>query len=97
MLRTISFVFALIFRFALGLALTLLLRNRAPEIFNLIFYVSIAVVAYIVIKRNNPYSIMWVIRRRCLEPDRGILTNVGRRGKNGLRLRSLPRNGSRGM
>jgi len=61
MLRTAGFVIMMIIRIALGLAATLLLRHWYPLVFSILHWASYLAVACIVIKRNNPYSIMWAI------------------------------------
>jgi len=60
-LRIASFVLTMVIELTLLLAMTLALRNWATEVFNAIYALSFVAVAYIVIKRNNPYSIKWVI------------------------------------
>jgi len=51
----------LIARIALGLWVTFLLRDWSPAVFNVLYGASFLAVAYIIIKRNNPYSIIWTI------------------------------------
>jgi len=60
-LRIAGFVLTMVIELTLLLALTVALRNWATEVFNAIYGLSFVAVAYIVIKRNNPYSIKWVI------------------------------------
>jgi len=45
----------------LFLAMIVVLRTWAAGLYNMIYWFSFAAVAYIIIKRNNPYSIKWVI------------------------------------
>jgi len=47
--------------FALMMVGVVFLQRFAPEVFHLIFWLSFPTVAYIIIKKNNPYSIKWVI------------------------------------
>jgi len=65
MLRAVRFVITWVIGFGLWLAIAIILtsvfRERAPQVYNVIYWVAIAAVAYIVIKKNNPYSIKWVI------------------------------------
>ena len=61
MLRVTSFAAAMIFRFTLGYIAVDLLKNQAAFAYNLINMLAIIAVAYIIIKKNNPYSIKWVI------------------------------------
>jgi len=59
--KVASFALTMIVELALLLALTVALRNWAPEVHRALHLLSFAAVAYIIIKRNNPYSIKWVI------------------------------------
>ena len=61
MLRAAGFVFMLILRIALGLGFTLALGRWFPLAYNVLYWMSFVAVAFILIKRNNPYSIVWVI------------------------------------
>jgi cardiolipin synthase len=61
MFRAVGFVLTMLIRFFIGLLLSSLLRNQAFIIYNIIDMLSIIAVAYIVIKKNNPYSIAWII------------------------------------
>jgi len=60
-LRVAGFALTMLAELALLLVITFVLRSRAPEVYSAIYFSSFAAVAYIVIKRNNPYSIKWVI------------------------------------
>jgi cardiolipin synthase len=61
MLRIARFTLALIFTAALGIAAAMTLRFYAAGLYNIIGIASIAAVIYILIKQNNPYSIVWVV------------------------------------
>ena len=60
-IRVAGFVLIMLIELVILLAITVALRNRATGVFNAIYLASFVAVAYIVIKRNNPYSIKWVI------------------------------------
>ena len=60
-LRIAGFVLTMVVELTLLLAISIVLRYWATTVYNLIYGLSFVAVAYIVIKRNNPYSIKWVI------------------------------------
>ncbi|MDR0512340.1 MAG: phospholipase D-like domain-containing protein, partial [Treponema sp.] len=59
--RVAFFVLPMIVELILLFALTLFLRNRFEIIYSILQWASFAAVAYIIIKKNNPYAIKWVI------------------------------------
>jgi cardiolipin synthase len=61
LIRTILFVLAMILRFVIGYYAVYQLRSNAIYIYNLIDMLAIIAIAYIVIKKNNPYSMKWII------------------------------------
>ena len=60
-IRVAGFVLTMLAELAILMIIAIVLKNRAVIVFNVIYALSFVVVAYIVIKRNNPYSIKWVI------------------------------------
>ena len=61
MLRTILFALTWIIAIAFWLAVVIMLRLHAPIVFEVSYWLSLMAVAHIIIKKNNPYSIKWVI------------------------------------
>jgi len=60
-LRVTRFVLTMLIELAVLMAITIVLKIWAAEVYHAIYLASFVAVAYIVIKRNNPYSIKWVI------------------------------------
>ena len=60
-LRVAGFVMLILIELAFLLIVTIALRNRVPIVYNVLHWASFAAVIYIIIKRNNPYAIKWVI------------------------------------
>jgi len=61
MLRATGFILSGLVELVFFLALVTFLRMHTPLVYNFLYWTSFAAVAYIVIARNNPYSIKWVI------------------------------------
>jgi len=59
--RVSGFVLIMLAELTLLLAVSIVLKKWAPGVYAAIYGASFIAVAYIVIKRNNPYSIKWVI------------------------------------
>ena len=61
MFRAAIFVLAMLFRFLLGFFAISALRYQVAYVYNILNFLAIFAIAYIVIKKNNPYSIKWII------------------------------------
>jgi len=61
MLRLIRFALMVFVEIITFLIMIFVLRTWAADVFNMLYWFSFAAVAYIIIKRNNPYSIKWVV------------------------------------
>ena len=97
-MRASRFVFSMLFKFLIGLAITLLLRHYAFPVFYAINMLSIVAIAYIVISKNSPYSIAWVIIIFLL-PVYGLFLylvfgKLDRTGRRSKKIRSLKQKGA---
>ncbi|MDR2182575.1 MAG: cardiolipin synthase [Clostridiales bacterium] len=61
MLRTMLFALTWLIAITFWAAVIIALRVHIPIIFDIAYWLSLVAVAHIIIKRNNPYSIKWVI------------------------------------
>ena len=61
MFRAAVFVLAMGGRFILGYFAVVFLRSQALFLYNILDTLAIIAIAYIIIKKNNPYSIKWII------------------------------------